>query len=215
MRHSIALLTVILSTLAFGCEEAPAPEKPKPKATASAPEKPAAPAPAKSAEPEKLREDCPEGSSGVGTSDKPCDAKGADRMMEVAFTKMTEEGPQFKIVNKSKLTILWGNLVVYFYDKSGKQLSVTVGGESKPYKTCSGKIFAGVMKPGEKATMNFSCVKKSHVPEGAETIEAELMTAGFADASGEKTEFYWRNAEIAPEARPKGGIKAEPAAKKK
>jgi hypothetical protein len=63
------------------------------------------------------------------------------------------------------------------------------------------------MKPGEKAVLTFSCMKKSHIPEGTTAIEAEMQMVGFADATGKKSEFYWKNAELTPEERPKGGIK--------
>jgi hypothetical protein len=31
---------------------------------------------------------------------------------------------------------------------------------------------------------------------------------GFADAEGKHSEFYWKNEELTPDTRPKGGIKA-------
>jgi hypothetical protein len=40
------------------------------------------------------------------------------------------------------------------------------------------------------------------------SIEAEMQTVGFVDESGTKTEFYWRNKDLAPDARPKGGVKS-------
>jgi hypothetical protein len=63
------------------------------------------------------------------------------------------------------------------------------------------------MKPGEKAVITFSCVKKEHVPEGAKAIEGELQIVGFADATEKKSEYYWRNNDLVPDARPKGGVK--------
>jgi hypothetical protein len=39
------------------------------------------------------------------------------------------------------------------------------------------------------------------------SMEAEALMVGFADSTGKKNEFYWRNADLVPEARPKGGIK--------
>jgi hypothetical protein len=214
MTHCPASLrpVLVLSLVAFlgGCEEEPAKKEPPPRATASAPVA-AAPAPAPSAEPPpKLRDDCPKGSSGVGTTEKPCLASGDARMMEVKYTgKTTDEGPKFSIVNKSDNQILFGSLVAYFYDKAGKQLEVAAGDKKKPNQPCSGNIFAGAVKPGEKIFMFFSCVKKSHVPEGTATIEAEVKTVGFADESGRKNEFYWSNPDLTPEQRPKGGVKTK------
>lgn len=211
------LLAFALTALVGGCEDEPAehpPAAPAPPAATAAVALPAAPP---SAEPAaKLREDCPKGSSGVGTSEAPCLASGDARMMEVKYTgKTTDDGPKFSIVNKSDNQILFGSLVAYFYDKAGKQLEVTAGDKKRPYQPCSGNIFAGAVKPGEKIFMFFSCVKKSHVPEGTASIEAEVKTVGFADEAGKKNEFYWSNPDLAPDLRPKGGQLAKSAAKTK
>jgi hypothetical protein len=176
-------------------------------ATASASAAPSASA-AASAEPPH---DCPPGSTGAGSYAKPCDAKGKDRAMEVKWTKTGDSGPSFAITNKLKTVIVWGRIYVYFYDKSGKQLDVADESvsppKSKPYHTCSGQFFGGPMNPNEKETLTFSCVPKKVVPDGTTTVEAEMQMVGFADASGKKIDFYWRNSDIAPDTRPKGGIK--------
>jgi hypothetical protein len=114
-------------------------------------------------------------------------------MMEVTYTgKTTDEGPKFSIVNKSKQPILFGSLVAYFYDKSDKQLEVTADGKPRPMQVCSGRIFAGAVKPGEKIFMFFSCVKKAHVPEGTAAIQAEVKTVGFTDDAGRGAAFIGR-----------------------
>lgn len=180
-----------------------------PTAAASASATPAASDSAASASPPK---ECPKGSSGEGTFAKPCEAKGNARMMEVAWTGKTDDkGPHFRVTNKSTLTILYGKIAVYFYDKAGKQLDVqdtsATPPKAVPYRTCSGNIFSGVMKPGEKAVITFSCVEKKHVPEGTAAIEAEMQVVGFADASEKKADTYWKNTDITPDARKKGGVK--------
>lgn len=214
MRLSTCVPVLLLASLLLGCEEEAKPEAaaPKPSVAPAA----IAPAPAPSAEPPpKLRDDCPKGSSGPGTPDKPCLGSGDARMMEVAYTgKTTDQGPKFSIVNKADSQILYGSLVVYFYDKDGKQLQVKAGDKTKPMQTCAGNIFAGAVKPGEKIFMFFSCVKKDHVPEGAASIEAEVKTVGFADEAGKTNEFYWSNPDLAPEQRPKRDGKAKTKAKK-
>ena len=203
-----------------GCEKAEPAPKPEPAKTA--PTAAPTPAPTPSAPPvasaaPEPHHDCPAGSEGVGSFAKPCEAKGADRMMEVTWNgKYSDAGaPTFRVVSKSKLVILYGKIVVYFYDKAGKQLEVPAGSSGKPRKhqDCPGNIFGGVMQPAEKAVINFSCVGKSSVPEGAAAIEAEIQMVGFADAEGKHSEFYWKNEELTPDERPKGGIKA--AGKKK
>jgi hypothetical protein len=209
--QSAKLLSVFaLTTLLIGCEEEKKNEPPAAKPTASVVAS-VAPPPAPIPQPPKLRDDCPEGSSGVGTMTEPCLGKGDSRMMEVTYTgKTTDEGPKFSIVNKSKNPILYGSLVAYFYDKAGKQLEVTADGKPRPMQVCSGRIFAGAVKPGEKIFMFFSCVKKAHVPEGTATIQAEVKTVGFTDDAGRESVFYWSNPELAPEQRPKNGLKAKP-----
>jgi hypothetical protein len=184
-----------------------------PKTTASAATTPsAAVAPTASAAP---REDCPKDSAGPGTVEQPCAGKGNTRLMEAKWTGKIddEKGPYFAIQNKAPKPVLYGKIAVYFYDKAGKQLEVApeegaADQKPKPYLTCAGtNLFSGVMKVDEKATITFSCVKKKHVPEGTAAIEGELVMVGFADASEKKSEYFWANKDLAPDARPKGGVK--------
>ena len=208
IQSSKLLSAFALATLLFGCEEEAKKEPPAAKPSASV----AVVTPPPVAQPPKLRDDCPDGSSGVGTQAEPCLGKGDSRMMEVTYTgKTTDEGPKFSIVNKSDSQILFGYLVAYFYDKAGKQLQVTSGDKTRPFQPCSGNIFAGAVKPGEKIFMFFSCVKKAHVPEGTVTIQAEVKTVGFTDDAGKDSIFYWSNPDLAPNARPK----LDPKGKKK
>jgi len=209
-RASNSVPALVLATLVFGCSkessEAPPPAKPSATAVASAP-----PPPPPKIEPPKPREDCPEGSSGLGTSAEPCKGSGDARMMEVKYTgKTTDEGPKFSVVNKTKKSILYGSVGVYFYDKKGKQLQITAGGKPRPVQICSGNIFAGAVKPDEKIFVFFSCVKKDYVPEGTKTIEAEAKGVAFTDASGEKNDLYWSNLDLVPDERPMGGVKVKP-----
>jgi len=215
---SNVLMTAAVAALVIGCsDEAGTSGAPTATSTASAPAAVSTPAPAASAPAPSATEttpphDCPKGSTGHGSLKDPCEAKGKERMMEVTHTGKTDEkGPSFRVINKSKETILYGKIAVYFYDKAGKQLEVKDAGSSttkpRPYQPCSGNLFSGVMAPAEKAVVTFSCVKKEHVPEGTATIEAEMQTVGFADSTGKKSEYYWRNNDLAPDARPKGGVK--------
>ena len=172
----------------------------------------AAPPASASAAPAEPPHDCPKGSTGEGSFAKPCEGKGNVRMMDAAWTGKTDDkGPFFKVTNKSASTILYGKIAVYFYDKAGKQLDVmdtaATPPKAVPNRTCAGNIFSGVMKPAEKATIQFSCVKKEHVPEGTAAIEAEMQTVGFSDASEKKVDFYWTNKDLVPDARKKGGVK--------
>jgi len=209
--HSMKIaLAAVLVTALSGCDEGAKKETP---AAPSASQAAAAPTPTPTPTPPpppKPREDCPEGSSGIGTSAEPCKGSGDARMMDVKWTGKTEnEGPKFSVTNKTKKSILFGSVAAYFYDKKGKQLQVTHGGKPRPMQLCSGNIFAGAVKPDEKIFVFFSCIKKDHVPEGTAAIEAEIKTVGFADESGEKNEYYWSNLDLVPDERPKGGIKVK------
>ncbi len=211
---TIAALTIPL----FACSK----DEPKPMAAASSSASPAppssasasaattasAPAPSETASPAPPV-DCPKGSSGDGTFAKPCDAKGAARMMEAAWTgKSDEKGPHFRITNKSSSVVLYGKVAVYFYDKAKKQLDVKDSrGQTHPYQSCSGNLFQGVLNAGEKAVLMFSCTPKDVAPDGTVSIEAEIPVVGFADSSGKQVAYYWRNNDLAPDARPLGGIK--------
>jgi hypothetical protein len=209
-------LAIALTVAACSKEEA----KPPAPASSSAPE--AAPsaapsasasaapsaAPSASSEPTEPHHDCPAKSSGVGSFDKPCDATGAVRTMTVRWTKTDDKGPSFSIKNVGSATILFGKIAVYFYDKSGKQLEVTDDSQkTKPFHSCSGNFFQGVMKPSESAVLTFSCVPKKVIPDGTATIEGEMQMVGFADASEKKNDFYWRNMDLTPNVRKKGGTK--------
>lgn len=136
-------------------------------------------------------------------------------MMEAKWTGKTddEKGPYFALQNKAPKPVLYGKIAVYFYDKAGKQLEVKDDStpdptKKKPYLICAGaNLFSGAMKVDEKATLTFSCVKKSHIPEGTTAIEGEMIMVGFADADAKKSEYFWGNNDLAPDQRPKGGVK--------
>jgi hypothetical protein len=211
VRSSTVPLILSCAALLFGCKEEPKKEEPAPAPSASvAALASSTPPPAPPPAPPKPREDCPEGSSGIGTSAEPCKGSGDSRMMEVKWTgKTTDEGPKFAVTNKTKKSILYGSVAVYFYDKAGKQLEVTAGGKPRPMQICSGNIFAGAVKPDEKIFVFFSCVKKDHVPEGTAAIEAEAKGVGFANEAGTENEYYWSNMDLVPDQRPKGGVKAK------
>jgi hypothetical protein len=193
------------------CEKEAA--KPAPPATssvaaaASTPPAPApVPAPSTTAAEKKPVYPCPDRSAGGGTFDDPCKAKGKTRLMDVsATTKIGDKGPTFKIINNAKHDVLYGKIVVYFYDKAHKQIDAP-GDKPRHRLMCAGNIFGGVVKPGEKIFMNFSCVKKDDVPKGVVAIEGEIQTVGVTE-DGTKIDSYWRNDDLVPEDRPKGGIK--------
>jgi hypothetical protein len=212
---SKALMTAAIAVAIAGCsDDHPTPAAPSASAAPTPPPTAAAtvtaaPTAAPVATATGPIHDCPAGSSGDASLAKPCDAKGTARMMEVTWTgKMADGGPQFRVVNKSPSVILYGKFVAYFYDKAGKQLEVKDStGKMHPNQVCVGNLFSGIMKPAEKAVITFSCVKTDVVPEGTAAIEGEMQMVGFADATEKKSEYYWRNNDLTPEKRAKGGNK--------
>src|SRR3989442_1761988 len=114
MFRTVNLSNLLILTIVplAGCEKTEPAPKPEPVKSAPPPVPTPSPPPVESATPEP-HHDCPEGSEGVGSFAKPCIAKGADRIMEVAWTgKMNDTGaPSFRVVNKSKLVILYGRIV--------------------------------------------------------------------------------------------------------
>jgi hypothetical protein len=214
------IVTFAIALGVFGCsKDESQPTTPAVSASASAAAIPSASSagsaiasasPVASATPEPPH-DCPANSNGAGSFTKPCEAKGGTRIMKVKWTKTDDKGPSFSIKNIGQTTILYGRIAVYFYDKSGKQLDLQDDSETppktKPFHTCSGNFFQGVMKPAESAVLTFSCVPKKVIPDGTATIEAEMQMVGFADPTEKKIDFYWRNADLTPNVRPKGGVK--------
>ncbi len=206
------LVAVAFMTAVCSCSKEE-PAAPAPAASASA--APAAPPPpsatASAAPPPEPHHDCPSNSGGVGSFSAPCDANGKTRLMTVKWTKTDDKGPSFSIKNIGKTTIVYGRIAVYFYDKKGKQIEVMDDSETppkaRPYHTCAGNFFQGVMKPAESATLTFSCVPKKAIPEGTATIESEMQMVGFSDPSEKKIDFYWRNMDLTPDVRPRGGVK--------
>jgi hypothetical protein len=201
-------LAAAVAVIVVGCSKGestpPTPTPPSAHTAQAAPAPATAAAPLPSAIASAPVHDCPKDTSGDGTFAKPCLAKGAARTMEVTWTgKADEKGPSFRVVNKSPSTILYGRIAVYFYDKAGKQLEA----KEKPYHICTGNMFGGVMKPSEKAVITFSCVTKENVPDGAKAIEAEMQMVGFTDSTEKKIEYYWRNNDLVPDVRKKGGVK--------
>jgi hypothetical protein len=197
----------------FGCsKEEPKTEAPAASASASTPPPPSAvPSATASAPPPEPHHDCPAGSTGTGNFTQPCEGKGPARLMTVKWTKTDDKGPNFSIKNTGPTTILYGRLAVYFYDKAGKQILLKDDSETppkmRPFHTCSGNFFQGVMKPAESATLTFSCVPKKVIPDGTVTIEGEMQMVGFADPSEKKIDFYWHNGDLTPATRAKGGVK--------
>lgn len=153
------------------------------------------------------RSDCPKDSKGGGSLKQPCEAAGDARIIEVKYLdKMDDKGPFFNVKNLTDLTVNYGQVQIYFYDKAGKLIDTKDG---KKKKTCSSNnLFLGTLKKGDLFKIQFGCLKKDGVPDGTASIEAEVDTVGVADKADEKkVDLYWHNKDLAPDDRAKGGIK--------
>jgi len=205
----------LVSLLVVGCggDESAAGSASASASTAAAP----APKPPPSAQPSASttaepvappRDDCPKDSKGGGTRTQPCEASGVStRLMTAKWNgKIDDKGPFFNVSNDSGGTVLYGEVAVYFYDKTGKQLATKDG--TKKVTCSSSNLFIGSLKPAEKALIQFGCLRKDGVPDGTEAIEAEIDKVGFVDKKDDtKVDLYWRNKDLSPEVRPKGGPK--------
>src|SRR5688500_4223373 len=113
--NSSQLLFASISALLLllGCDEK-AEKEPGPAQPSASVAAVALPAPTPTptpAPPPKPREDCPDGTSGIGTLGEPCLGRGDSRMMEVKYTgKTTDESPTFSVTNKSKKAILYSSV---------------------------------------------------------------------------------------------------------
>src|SRR5512146_109073 len=85
---SKAAVVSAVALLVVGCEdEKPAPGKTTPSATAAQPvASTPPPKPVARAAPEEPHHDCPEGSTGEGSFNKPCEGKGTSSLMTVTWT---------------------------------------------------------------------------------------------------------------------------------
>ncbi len=134
-------------------------------------------------------------------------------MVELTWKgKYDDKGaPTFSVHSTAPKTMLYGRVAIYFYDKAGKLIDVKEAPEGSDkthaFHTCSGNVFSGGLAPNEKAAYNFSCMGKSNIPDGTASMEGEAFMVGFADSTVKKNEYYWRNNDLTPETRAKGGVK--------
>ena len=133
-------------------------------------------------------------------------------MMESKWKKTDDSGPSFAVTNKSKLVILYGKIAVYFYDKAGKQLAVHGRQRDSAQDPPVPHLLRQLLRRrdearGERGAHVLVRARRASSPTGRRPIEAEMQMVGFADASEKKVDFYWRNSDLTPDARPKGGVK--------
>lgn len=148
----------------------------------------------------------PLGCSGDGTLASPCRCKGqtATSPFQIKYTGTYSDvfhQPQFEVKNTTDKAIHWGSYVVYYYDKSGRQLEATIGKEV--YKNSRGNGSLLMLKPNETRKLSLGFEKKSE-PKGISGIEVVVDGWCFGTAMT-KDELCVRT-ERAPEERARSGI---------
>ena len=150
---------------------------------------------------------CPDGSSGEGTVMSPCKAASpASRMMEVKWTgKIGSKGPIFSVKNNATRAISQGDVRVWFYDASGKQLDVAhmlgMGDRTFKYFWTSGAVFGDGINPGASAEVELG-QGPAMFPAGAVNAEAEAVRVCFATGKPDwDCDVNWENPALKTDAR--------------
>jgi len=173
----------------------------KPSATASA--APSASAAAATDDPCKAHE---LSLGGKGTMAEKC--KYDKDVLTVKYTgKVEDDGASFDVTNPWKEDINWLSVAVFYYDKSGKQLSVKHDGADKKDDYQDG---IDVKLPGGKTTTIKLGFPKKELPKDVDTIEVQVISFGWD--LGEGKGAYFESTEKYKEDRAKGGGGAAPAA---
>jgi hypothetical protein len=141
---------------------------------------------------------CPAGSTGEGTSSKPCVGKG--RVLEAEWTGKWGPNAMFKITNKTDKKIDFAQACVWYYDKDGKWLKI----DNKPLPECSSSS-GGVISIGPKETKEQGFGhKEAEAPKGTVKVEMEFNKVGWPGAK-EGDYVYWENDKLDKLNRPLGG----------
>jgi len=107
----------------------------------------------------------------------------------------------WRVTNKSDKDTNWGSVAIYYYDKSGKQLDVTLKGKTYSVERTNGSSFT--FKPGETKTLYLGW-KQENAPPGTATMEMVFdgwCYGTFEDKAGQLCIDNPR----APEQRPRSG----------
>lgn len=144
------------------------------------------------------------GCKGEGDFFKKCDCKGKD--VKPPFTiKYTgkyndfAKKPEFEVTNTSDKPTHWGSAAVYYYDKSGKQLSAKIKETTYPASRVNGSNFT--FKPGEtkKLTLGFD---KDAAPKDTDAMQV-VIDGWCYGTYDDKASYLCINLERAPDERPK------------
>jgi hypothetical protein len=93
-----------------------------------------------------------------------CDCKGTDLKPPFSIKSTGKyskffKSPEFEITNTSDKDIHWASAAIYYYDKSGKQLSAEIRDRTYKSSRINGSNFT--FKPHETKTLNLGFKKKS------------------------------------------------------
>jgi hypothetical protein len=143
---------------------------------------------------------CPEGTSGKGTAQDACRAKGAKRWLEVTYAGNDHMGKsEFKIKNVGPKPITNASFYTFFYDKDGKQL------DKDGQKGAIGRAGSiDALAPGATASVDLHPAK-AEWPPNTVTVEAEAVMVLLDDGAWLQNDDLIGGPTIGD--RPKGGIK--------
>jgi len=182
--------------------------KPAPSAKASASAKPApSAAPSASAAADASGDPCKKhklDAGGTGTLGDPCKYAG-DLLTAKYKGKIEDDGAVFEITNPWTEDVNWLTAAVYYYDKSGKQMTVKVDGADKKNDFLQG---IDVKIPGGKTSDVKLGWTKKELPKDVDSVEVQIISFGWD--LGEGKGAYFGSTEKYSDARAKGG--AAPAA---
>jgi hypothetical protein len=109
------------------------------------------------------------------------------------------EKPAFTVTSKLDRAVTWGNVAIYYYDKSGKQLEVTDGGRTYKKFWISGGLLQVPAKGTTELKMGWV---KDKAPADTAAIEVEIEGYGFTDV---EPGTFFENPDLGHEDRLKGG----------
>ena len=141
---------------------------------------------------------------GTGTLGDPCKYSG-DLLTAKYKGKIEDGGAVFEITNPWSEKVNWLTAAVYYYDKSGKQMTVKVDGADKKNDFLQG---IDVDIPGSKTSDVKLGWTKKELPKDVDSVEVQIISFGWD--LGEGKGAYFGSTDKYTDLRAKGG--AAPAA---
>lgn len=127
-----------------------------------------------------------------------------EKACTVAFTKVTDKGPEYEMTNAGTREFKYCNAIVYGYDKDGKLVTRLwlrpLGDKGKPATLKANEKVTGLLDFTEFQDAKWEAAAKLAKEPGA-SFEAVVISVKFMD------DQEWFDSARAPDDRPKGGKK--------